>query len=198
MHLPVNSFKHAIAARKLQLGLWSILFSHVTVKIIAGAGCDWIVLDTEHAANELPMVYAQLQASDAARGYSSAPRANRFGRAKDNATHCEDELCVLLQVETRRGLDNLEAIAGVEGVFIGPGDLAAALGHVGDAKHPDVLRTIEATIARIHACGKPAGILTPDETLARRCIELGGSFVANGSDQGLMARGAEQLVARLS
>ena len=62
MQLPVNAFKHAIEAGKLQIGFWSILSSHVTVEILAGAGFDWLVLDTEHAPNELPMVYAQLQA----------------------------------------------------------------------------------------------------------------------------------------
>ena len=252
MELPVNTFKHAIAAGKLQIGLWSILSSHITVEIIAGAGFDWIVLDTEHSPNELPMVYSQLQACAAdgaahpvvrvpwndmvdikryldigaqtlliptietreeaekavaytrypphgVRGFSGAPRANRFGRVKDYATTCERELCLLLQIETVRGLENLEAIAGVEGVdgvFIGPGDLSAALGHVGNPKHPDVLATIEKTIARIRACGKSVGILTPDEALAKRYIELGCMFVAVGSDQGLLARSSEQLAAR--
>jgi 4-hydroxy-2-oxoheptanedioate aldolase len=252
MELPVNTFKHAIAARKLQIGLWSILSSHVTVEIIAGAGFDWIVLDTEHAPNELPMVYSQLQATAAAgstqpvvrvpwndmvtikryldigaqslliptietrqeaenavaytrypprgvRGFSAAPRANGFGRVKDYAAKCEQELCILLQIETRRGLENLEAIAGVEGVdgvFIGPGDLSAALGHVGNAKHPEVLAVIEETIKRIHACGKPSGILTPDEALAKHYIQLGCSFVAVGSDLGLLARSSEQLPPR--
>jgi len=253
MDLPVNTFKRAIQAGKLQLGLWSILSSHVTVEIIAGAGFDWIVLDTEHAPNELPMVYSQLQATAAAgsthpvvrvpwndmvtikryldigaqtlliptietqqeaenavaytryapkgvRGFSAAPRANGFGRIKNYATTCEEQICVLLQIETRRGLENLEAIAGVEGVdaiFIGPGDLSAALGHVGNPKHPEVTVVIEDTIKRIQACGKPVGILTPDETLAKRYIELGCAFVAVGSDLGILARGSEQLAARI-
>lgn len=248
MNLPQNSFKRAIQAGKTQIGLWSILSSHVTVEIIAGSGFDWLVLDTEHAPNELPMVYSQLQAAkggtahpvvrvpwndmvtikryldigaqtllipcietekearDAVaytryppkgqRGYSAAPRASGFGRIKDYATTCEDELCVLLQVETRKGLENLEAIAGIEGVdgiFIGPGDLSAALGHVGNPKHPEVQAAIEDAIARIRACGKPAGILTADEALARRFIELGCLFTAVGSDLGLLTRTSEQL-----
>lgn len=251
MNLPQNPFKRAIQAGKLQVGLWSILSSHVTVEVIAGAGFDWIVLDTEHAPNELPMVYSQLQAAavgtahpvvrmpwndmvtikryldigaqtlliptietreeaenavaytryppKGVRGYSAAPRASAFGRIKNYATTCEEELCVLLQIETRRGLANLEAIAGVEGVdgvFIGPGDLSAALGHVGNPKHPEVTSAIEDAIKRIRACGKPAGILTPDEALAKRYMELGCVFVAVGSDLGLLARGTEQLAAR--
>nr|WP_255542635.1 aldolase/citrate lyase family protein [Azospirillum sp. INR13] len=70
-------------------------------------------------------------------------------------------------------------------MFIGPGDLAAALGHVGNPKHPEVQAAIEDAIARIRACGKPAGILSADEALARRYIELGCSFVAVGSDLGI-------------
>jgi 4-hydroxy-2-oxoheptanedioate aldolase len=133
------------------------------------------------------------------RGYAGSTRASQFGRVKDYARRCEEELCVLVQVESRRGLENLERIAavdGVDGVFVGPGDLAAALGHVGEIGHPDVQRAIEDAIGRIRACGKPAGILTPDEGLARRYIELGCTFTAVGSDLGILARGADQLAAR--
>lgn len=251
MELASNKFKHAIQSGKVQIGLWSILSSHVTVEIIAGSGFDWIVLDTEHAPNELPMVYSQLQAATGGtahpvvrmpwndmvaikryldigvqsllipyietehearkavaytrypplgvRGYSAAPRASAFGRIKNYAQECQRELCVLLQIETRLGLENLESIArveGVDGVFIGPGDLSAALGHVGDAKHPEVQATIEDAIRRIRACDKPAGILTPDEKLAQRYIELGCVFTAVGSDLGILARASEQLAAR--
>jgi 4-hydroxy-2-oxoheptanedioate aldolase len=253
MELPANHFKRAIAEGRQQIGLWSILSSHITVEIVAGAGFDWVVLDTEHAPNELPMVLSQLQAAGGAggtahpvvrvpwndmvvvkryldigvqtvlvpyvedaeqaraavahtrdpprgvRGYSAIPRASGYGRIADYARRCEAELCVLVQVESRAGLANLEAIAaveGVDGVFVGPGDLAAALGHVGDPKHPEVQGAIEDAIVRIRACGKPAGILTPDEALARRYIALGSVFTAVGSDQGILARGAEQLAAR--
>ena len=252
MTIPENSFKRALESGRLQIGLWSILSSHVTVEIIAGSGFDWLVLDTEHSPNELPMVYSQLQAAAAGgrahpvvrvpwndmvtlkryldigvqsflipyvesaeeaanavsytrypphgvRGYSAAPRASGFGRIKDYPQQCEAELAVLVQVESRRGLDNIEEIAAVEGVtgvFIGPGDLAAALGHVGNPKHPEVQAAIEDAIARIRACGKPAGILSADEALAKRYIELGCTFVAVGSDLGILARTSEQLAAK--
>ena len=80
------------------------------------------------------------------RGFASASRASRFGRIKDYHTRCEEEICVLVQIETQQGLDNLEAIAtvdGVDGVFIGPGDLSAALGYLGDPGHPEVQKVIE-------------------------------------------------------
>ena len=82
-------------------------------------------------------------------------------------------------METVEGLKNIEAIAsveGIDGVFIGPGDLSAALGHLGNPKHPEVLAAIEDAIRRIQACGKAAGILTGDETLAKRYVELGCLF----------------------
>jgi 4-hydroxy-2-oxoheptanedioate aldolase len=104
-----------------------------------------------------------------------------------------------VQIETREGLDNLEAIArveGVDGLFIGPADLAAGLGHLGDIGHAEVQTAIEDAIRRIRACGKAAGILTPDEKMARRYIELGTTFTAVGLDAVILARGAEALAAR--
>lgn len=133
------------------------------------------------------------------RGFAGAPRAAGYGRIKDYGKRCSDEICVLVQVETVQGLENLEAIAnvdGIDGVFIGPGDLAAALGHLGNPKHPEVLAAVEDAIARIQACGKPAGILTGDEELARRYIALGCLFVAVGADQNVLRLGAEALRGR--
>ena len=133
------------------------------------------------------------------RGFATGPRANNYGRVTDYVQTYTQELCVLVQIETRPGLDNLEQIAavdGVDGVFIGPADLAAALGHAGDLKHPEVQAAIEDAIRRLVACGKPPGILTGDEQLARRYLELGCLFTAVGSDLNLLARGADQLAAR--
>jgi 4-hydroxy-2-oxoheptanedioate aldolase len=133
------------------------------------------------------------------RGYAGAPRASGYGRIKDYAHRCAEEMCVLVQIETVEGLKNLEAIAAVEGVsgiFIGPGDLSAALGHLGNPKHPDVLKTIDQAIARIRACGKAPGILTGDETLARHYVEQGCLFVAVGADQNLLRDSAQALSSR--
>jgi 4-hydroxy-2-oxoheptanedioate aldolase len=130
------------------------------------------------------------------RGVAGVTRAARFGRVKDYARRAEEELCMLVQVETREGLDNLEAIArtdGVDGVFIGPADLAAALGHLGDAQHAEVQSAIKDAIARIRACGKPAGILATDEASTRRYIEWGTVFTAVGLDIMVLARETEKL-----
>ena len=133
------------------------------------------------------------------RGVASATRASRFGRVADYLAHAEDELCLLVQIETRQGLDNLEAIArvdGIDGIFIGPADLAAGLGHLGEQGHAEVQAAIQDAIRRIRACGKPAGILTPDEATARRYMAWGTTFTAVGLDVVILAREAEKLAAK--
>ena len=133
------------------------------------------------------------------RGVAGTTRAARFARVKDYARRAEEELCLLVQVETREGLDELEGIArtdGIDGVFIGPADLAAALGHLGEQNHPEVQSAIKDAIARIRACGKPAGILATDEASTRRYIEWGTTFTAVGMDVQVLARETEKLAAK--
>jgi len=101
-----------------------------------------------------------------------------------------------VQVETREAMRELEAIAsveGVDGVFIGPSDLAASLGHIGNPAHADVQAALEDAVKRLKAVGKPAGILTLNDDEARRYISWGYTFVAVGSDIGLLTRGADAL-----
>ena len=132
------------------------------------------------------------------RGVAGTTRATRFGRVKDYARRAQDEICVLVQAETQQAVNEVESIAavdGVDGVFIGPADLHASLGYPGETAHPDVLPIIEQAITRIATTGKAAGILTADEKLAHRYIELGASFVAVGADVGILARGADRLAA---
>ena len=133
------------------------------------------------------------------RGVAGVTRASRYGSVADYVTRAEAELCMLVQIETRLGLDNLETIArtdGIDGVFIGPADLAAGLGHLGQQGHPEVQSAIQDAIKRIRACGKPAGILTPDESTARKYIEWGTTFTAVGLDAMLLARESEKLAAK--
>lgn len=132
------------------------------------------------------------------RGVALTTRANRYGRVKDYPGRAHDELCVLVQLETGLALDNLESIAAVEGVdglFIGPSDLAADLGHLGDSAHPEVRAAIDDAIRGICATGKAAGILAPVEADARHWLALGCLFVAIGSDVSLLARQADALAA---
>jgi 4-hydroxy-2-oxoheptanedioate aldolase len=110
-----------------------------------------------------------------------------------------DEICVLVQVETRAALAELDKIAdvkGVDGVFIGPSDLSASLGFIGQPGHPEVQAAIKDATARILKAGKAPGILTGNEAEARRYIEWGCKFVAVGADIGLLANGASALAAK--
>jgi 4-hydroxy-2-oxoheptanedioate aldolase len=248
MDLPRNAFKHAIAAGRLQIGLWSSLCSNIAAEIVSDSGFDWILFDTEHSPNEIPGLIAQLQGAgrgtaaavvrpawnDAVlikrvldigaqsilvpyvqnaeearravasvryppagiRGVAAAARASRYGRVTDYLKKAESEICLLVQVETRSALDELEAIAtveGVDGVFIGPSDLSASFGHIGNPQHAEVQKALEDGVRRLKAVGKPAGILTVNEEEARRYIEWGYTFVAVGSDVGLLARGSDAL-----
>ena len=133
------------------------------------------------------------------RGVATTIRANRFGRIKNYAATVHAELCMVVQIETQVALGNLEEIAAVDGVdalFIGPSDLAADMGHVGNSAHPDVRAAIDGAIGRIVKTGKRAGILAPIEADARHWLELGCLFVAVGSDAGILARQSEALAAK--
>lgn len=251
--LATNVFKQKLAARQVQIGLWSTLPHPYVVELLAGSGFDWIMLDNEHtpsdpilslsllqavaasgpaaaqpvvrpAANDpvltkryldlgaqtllLPMIDAPQDAELAVesirypprgqRGTSSAVRASRFGRDKEFLVRAEENTCLLVQIETVRALENLEAIAavaGVDGLLIGPSDLAANLGLRGRMDHPDVLAAVDRAISRIVACGKAAGVLVQDPVRAQRCLDLGATFVAVGVDQVLLRNAADQLAA---
>jgi 4-hydroxy-2-oxoheptanedioate aldolase len=172
----------------------------VLIKRVLDLGVQTVLIPYVQNADEArAAVAATRYPPDGVRGFTGLSRASRFGRIKDYHTRARQELCVLVQVETGEALKNLEAIAaveGIDGIFIGPGDLSADLGHLGNPAHPDMQRILQDTIARICAAGKPAGILTGDETLARQYIERGCTFAAVGADIALLARASEQLAAR--
>jgi 4-hydroxy-2-oxoheptanedioate aldolase len=133
------------------------------------------------------------------RGITGSGRASRYGRVKDYLKDASREICLLVQVETKSALDQIEniaSVAGVDGVFIGPNDLSASFGHIGNWGHADVQVALKDAVRRLKKIGKPAGILTPNEEEAKRFIEWGYTFVAVGSDLGLLARNADALAKR--
>ncbi len=258
MQTPTNPFKQALAARRVQIGLWLGLANPYSAEICAGAGFDWLLIDGEHAPNSLKDLLAQAQAIAAypdshaiarvpvgdmalikqyldiglqtllvpmvdtpeqaaqlvracrypqdddvsgqggMRGMAGA-RASRWGRYPNYAKEANAQVCLLVQAETRAALQQLDAIAatpGVDGVFIGPADLSASLGHVGNPGHPEVQVAIEDAIARILRAGKAPGILTTDEAQARHYLALGAVFVAVGLDTQILARQTSALAAR--
>ena len=130
------------------------------------------------------------------RGVTGSGRAAKFGRITDYLKKANDEVCVLVQVETREALaeiDRIAAVPGVDGVFIGPSDLSASFGQIGNPAHPAVQQAIEDAGKRIRAAGKGAGILTGNEDEARRYIGWGYNFVAVGTDLVLLARATDNL-----
>jgi 4-hydroxy-2-oxoheptanedioate aldolase len=154
------------------------------------------MVDTPQQAADL--VRAMRYPPDGIRGMGGA-RASRWGRYPNYAKEANSQVCLLVQVETRQALDNLEAIAaieGVDGVFIGPADLSASLGYVGNSNHPEMQAIIEDAGRRIIRAGKGAGILTPDEALARKYLDAGFTFVAVGLDNNLLARHTSALAQR--
>lgn len=249
MPAPVNQFKAALGAGRAQIGLWQSLGHHVAAEVCAGAGFDWLLLDGEHAPNDLLTLLAQAQAvaaypvhavarvpigeawlikqvldigiqtvlvpmvdnADQAREMARAmrypplgvrgvgagmARASAYGNIADYVASANDQVCLLVQAESRAAVENIDAIAGtegVDGVFIGPADLAADMGFPGNAGAPEVQAAIDHAIARIRAAGKAPGILTYDPAAARRYLEAGALFVAVGSDVTLLSRAARAL-----
>jgi 4-hydroxy-2-oxoheptanedioate aldolase len=253
MELPRNQFKAALAAGKLQIGIWSSLASNIGAEILSDSGFDWILLDTEHSPNEIPDLVAQLQAVQRGtatpivrpawndmvlikrvldigpqtilvpyvqnveeakravtatryppkgmRGVAGGARASRYGRVTDYLKKADAEICLLVQVETVSAmakLDEIAAVEGVDGVFIGPSDLSASFGHIGNPAHPEVQKAIQDAAIRIRKAGKAPGILTGNEEEARRYIEWGYLFVAVGVDTGLLVRHADALAKRFT
>ena len=169
----------------------------VLIKRVLDIGAQSLLVPYVQDAEEARRAVAAVRYPPAGiRGVAAATRASRYGRVTDYLKKAADEICLLVQVETRAALDALETIAGVpgvDGVFIGPSDLSASFGHIGNPQHPEVQAALEQAVKRLDAIGKPAGILTLNEEEARRYITWGYRFVAVGSDVGLLARGADAL-----
>ncbi|MGB7264977.1 MAG: HpcH/HpaI aldolase/citrate lyase family protein [Terracidiphilus sp.] len=250
-NFPRNAFKQALSHFERQVGLWCALASPIAAEILAGAGFDWIVIDGEHAPNDIATLLPQLHAmrvgtaepvfrvpwNDAViikraldvgarsllipfvqnaeearkavaaarypplgiRGVAVTTRATDYGRTQGYHRNAHLDTCILVQLETKDALKEIEAVAaveGVDGIFIGPSDLAAAFGHLGNPKHPEVQAAIKDAAARIRAAGKSAGMLTGNADDAEALFEMGYNFTAVGGDVGLLARSAEATAAR--
>lgn len=248
-----NRFRQDLLQGKTLIGCWSALCSPITTEVLGVAGFDWLLLDGEHAPNDvttfvpqlmalkgsrsapvvrpqfndpvvikrlldigfynflIPFVETQEQAELAVastryppagiRGVSVSHRSNMFGTVPDYFTSINDNIAVMVQIESQQGVDNLDAIAavdGIDGIFVGPSDLAAGMGHLGNAGHPDVQAAIHHIFARAKEHGKPSGILAPVEADARRYLEWGATFVAVGSDLGVFRAGTQALCDRFT
>ncbi|WP_431223833.1 4-hydroxy-2-oxoheptanedioate aldolase [Serratia sp. L9] len=245
-----NHFKQALQEKRPQIGLWLGLCSSYSAELLAGAGFDWLLIDGEHAPNNVQTVLSQLQAvapyashpvvrpawndpvlikqlldvgaqtllipmiqnaeqaqqavratrypPNGVRGVGSAlARASRWNRIPNYLQQADSQMCVLVQIETREAVKNLDAILqveGVDGVFIGPADLSADMGFAGNPQHPEVQSTIDDAITRIKAAGKAPGILMAQQELAKHYLATGALFVAVGVDTTLLVRAADSLL----
>jgi 4-hydroxy-2-oxoheptanedioate aldolase len=169
----------------------------VLIKRFLDLGAQTLLIPyVQNAAEAAAAVAAMRYPPAGIRGVAGTTRASRFGWVPGYHARASEELCLLVQVETAAALAEIEAIAavdGVDGIFVGPSDLAASLGYPGNPGHAEVVAAVEDAIGRIVRAGRPAGILTLDPAFARRCIALGTTFTAVGVDLALLLRSAEAL-----
>lgn len=132
------------------------------------------------------------------RGMGAAlARASRWNQIPDYVNQANDQMCLLVQAETKEAIANLKAIAavdGIDGVFFGPADLSASMGYRGQPEHPVVQQAILDGIATVRSLGKAAGILATDPAAAQRYLDAGCAFVAVGLDTSLLVRAATDLL----
>lgn len=249
MAAPLNSFKQALADGERQIGCWVGLADGYAAEIMGTAGFDWLVIDGEHAPNDIrslrdqlialqasdshpvvrlpvgetwmvkqaldigaqtilvPMVESAEQAAELVRACTYPPhgtrgvgaalaRATQYSSVSDYIPTADAQICLLVQVENRAGiaaLDDILAIDGVDGVFIGPADLAADLGHGGNAAAPEVQAVIADALARIKAAGKAPGILGVTKQATQGYLDMGAQFLAVGIDVLILAQTARAL-----
>ena len=254
MSAPKNHFKQALAEGQRQIGCWCSFGEAITTELMGTAGFDWLVIDGEHAPNDIrsirdqlvtlatssaeavvrvpigetwiikqvldagaqtvlvPMVETADQAAELVRACRYPPegtrgvgaagaRATRFGGTPEYIQTADAQICLLLQVENRIGIENLDAILaveGVDGIFIGPADLSTDMGHQGNSAHPEVRAVIADAITRIKAAGKAPGILGVTEEATQTYADMGAQFLAVGIDVVLLAQSARALASRWS
>ncbi len=188
----------AAAAYPVQMLVRPMSHDPALIKQYLDAGAQTLLVPlVDSAEDAAALVRAVRYPPDGIRGVAaSLARAAHWNGIKDYVLHANNEICLIVQVETRAGLENLDAILvvdGVDGVFIGPADLAASLGHLGDAGHPEVKAAIEDALLRIAASGKAAGVFVTDLALARHFRTCGASFIAVGGDTTLLRSAAVAL-----
>ena len=243
-----NGFRQAMLKRELQIGCWASLATPTATELLGYAGFDWLLIDGEHAPNDLnsfhmqllalkdspsapvvrmqwndpvlfkrmldlgfynfliPMVETAEEARRAVaatrypphgtRGLSTSQRSNRYGYDLDYFERINESICVTVQIETPLGVKNAAEIAAVEGVdalFIGPQDLAVTYGQLLNPLHPEVQAGMQQVTDACAKQGKTVGILAPIEEDARRYIAMGMTYVAVGSDQGLLKTASKKL-----
>ena len=249
MPAPKNTFKEALAKGERQIGCWMSFADGQIAEIMGTCGFDWLVIDGEHAPNDIrsirdqlialtaspshpvvrvpvgetwmikqvldagaqtvlvPIVESAEQARELVRAChyppkgvrgvgATAARATMFGSVSEYIQTADQEVCLLVQVENRAGIDALDEILqveGIDGVFIGPADLSTDMGHQGNSAHPEVRAAIADAITRIKAAGIAPGILGVSEEATQAYLDMGAQFLAVGIDVLVLAQNARAL-----
>lgn len=252
MPAPHNALKHRLASGEVLHGCWLGMANAYVAEMAATCGFDWLLIDGEHAPNDIrslsdqlaavlgspsqpivrlpdddpakikqvldigaqsliiPMVETAAQAKrifqatryapEGTRGVgSSLARASGFSAIPDYLATANAEICLILQVESRAGLmalDDILAVKGIDGVFIGPSDLAADMGYLGQAGHPQVKAAVFDALRRIRKAGLTAGVLTTDDGYIAECKTAGANFVGVGIDVTLYTGAMRALAAK--
>lgn len=252
MPAPINEFKKALRAGETIFGSWMSLADGFAAEIMGRAGFDWLLIDAEHAPNDLrairdqlialeaspssvavrvpvaetwvikrvldlgaqtilvPIVETAEQARDLVRACRFPPEGTRgvgygvarsggYGQFENYGPTADEQICLLIQVETKTGLENLDdilSVDGIDGVFIGPADLSASYGFLGQIHHPEMKERILSALRRIDASGKAPGILSTNEEMIEASIAAGARFIAVGMDIAFMLNSAKATAAR--
>ncbi|WP_220789301.1 HpcH/HpaI aldolase family protein [Craterilacuibacter sinensis] len=175
----------------------------IIVKRLLDGGATTLMFPFIQNADEARSAVAStrypLDGNGGTRGCAAVHRASRYGAIPNYLKTANDSVCTIMQIETPEALANIPAIAAVEGVdavFIGPGDLSANMGYLGNIANEDVRHALKTGVDAVHAAGKPCGIVLGNPEMVRWAIELGYDFVAIGSDMSmLLARAKEQIAA---
>jgi len=199
-----------ISRIRLQLMALEASDSHAAVRVPAGE--TWIlkqVLDAGAQTILVPMVETAEQARQLVHdvryppiggrgvGYSGA-RCSHFGKITDYGPTADEQICLLIQVENRAGIANLDeilAVDGIDGVFIGPADLSADMGYMGQLTHPEVQATMKDAFGRIEAAGKAPGVLATTPEFTQDCLDWGARFAATGIDLLILSKALRALSA---
>lgn len=175
-----------------------VKFDKDLVKQYLDMGVRTLILPNVESANQAKdIVTSTRYPHKGIRGVAGQQRANRWGRVANYAQTADEQLCVLVQIESADGVKNFDAIisvAGVDGAFIGPNDMAASMGFLGQQHHPEVQQAIQSLPEIASKHGKSIGILAASEADAQRYIEWGYKMVGLGSDQGLLAKASDNLL----
>ncbi|MFB8387573.1 HpcH/HpaI aldolase/citrate lyase family protein [Microbacterium sp. NPDC055910] len=175
----------------------------VTIKQVLDLGAQNLLVPMISSADEArEVVEAVRYPPRGRRGVGSAlARSARWNRIDDYLANADDHVSLYVQIETAAGVDaaaEIAAVDGVDGVFVGPSDLAASMGLLGQQTHPDVVAGVHRAFEAVNAAGKPVGVNAFDPGAAQSYLDAGAAFVLVGADVALLARGSEALAARWS